>query len=500
MNRKLDESSPERTSHQQQSLADRSNKQLASTSTTDSEATTREHTIGNKRPRLADEESVVLQEATNGTPPDRLIDHGRSVQLPSDQSCKPNLRPETPQESSAIDHHLVSKAFHANHSEADRGSNLALLMSSSFTIDPYRHLTPHWDQPHRMDTLPSPFRPTGTTNAYVSNNLERQHITAGSDDVLPPLRASHSCSATDIHQHHQSLPQQNQQLHPIDSQTTASTTTATSHQEVQSMLQHPSFSAMVPGLHGRQVLSMPTPALNATAAHLMVMAASAGLSVGLSVGPQQATALFMAQTTVPYLAGAVNLQNQPQAAPHNAVTSSLADTYKRGPMLYIPTDDDVLSENQVMLRKQIEFFEAPLDEVGKTTSGRRRPIMLNQVGIQCRHCASSLPARYRQKGAVYYPAKLTGIYQASQNMAVTHLANLCQHIDDQTKKQLQVYQQARSATGHGGKQYWADTAKAQGIVEAAEGGLRFATTSLHLNSSSGHMMNTSMNTTMPPPT
>jgi hypothetical protein len=214
--------------------------------------------------------------------------------------------------------------------------------------------------------------------------------------------------------------------------------------------------------------------INATAAHLMAMAAAAGIS---SHQQQQVMNMLMAsqQPTAgaPIPGGGITaVSQQPQTL---AGFVGLSGPPRRGPLLYMPTDDDVLSENQILLRRQVEFFEAALDDVGKTTSGRRRPIMLSQVGIQCRHCGD-VPARYRQKGAIYYPAKLAGIYQAAQNMAVTHLTTLCQHIDEQTKEQLKAYQEGRSVTGHGGKQYWAGTARAQGVVEAEEGGLQFVST------------------------
>jgi hypothetical protein len=220
-----------------------------------------------------------------------------------------------------------------------------------------------------------------------------------------------------------------------------------------------------------QYPGVPPNAINATAAHLMAMAAAAGIS---SHQQQQAMNMLMVSpqpTSVAALPGGgmTALSQQPQTL---AGFVGLNGPPRRGPLLYIPTDDDVLSENQILLRRQVEFFEAALDDVGKTTSGRRRPIMLSQVGIQCVHCGG-LPARYRQKGAIYYPAKLAGIYQAAQNMAVTHLTTLCQHIDEETKEQLKAYQEGRSVTGHGGKQYWAGTARAQGVIEAGEGGLRF---------------------------
>eukprot|EP00548_Thalassiothrix_antarctica_P019937 CAMPEP_0194193742 /NCGR_PEP_ID=MMETSP0154-20130528/75202_1 /TAXON_ID=1049557 /ORGANISM="Thalassiothrix antarctica, Strain L6-D1" /LENGTH=485 /DNA_ID=CAMNT_0038918107 /DNA_START=162 /DNA_END=1620 /DNA_ORIENTATION=+ len=144
----------------------------------------------------------------------------------------------------------------------------------------------------------------------------------------------------------------------------------------------------------------------------------------------------------------------------------------QGPLLYISTDDEVLSDYQILLRKQIEFFEASFSDVGKTSCGRRRPIMMNQVGIRCYHC-KFVPIEDRKNGTIYYPSKLTSIYQAAQNMTVTHLLRNCHLIDENIKKQLQTYQQGPSTTGHGGKKYWAETAKAQGIKESNEGYLQF---------------------------
>jgi hypothetical protein len=147
----------------------------------------------------------------------------------------------------------------------------------------------------------------------------------------------------------------------------------------------------------------------------------------------------------------------------------------RGPLLHFPTDNEFLSEKQIFIRKQIEFFEAGLGEVGKTTSGRKRPIIREQVGIQCRHCAV-IPMRYRERGAVYFPSKLIGVYQAAQNMVSTHMITLCRHIDRESKETLISFMQTRSCTGHGGKVYWAETAKAQNVLELeTEGGLRFET-------------------------
>lgn len=80
--------------------------------------------------------------------------------------------------------------------------------------------------------------------------------------------------------------------------------------------------------------------------------------------------------------------------------------------LYMSCDDESLSEYQCLVRKQIEIFEAMKDDVDSNAQGRNRPIVLGQVGIRCRHC-TMLPPKHRARGAVYYPAKLQGLYQGN---------------------------------------------------------------------------------------
>lgn len=142
------------------------------------------------------------------------------------------------------------------------------------------------------------------------------------------------------------------------------------------------------------------------------------------------------------------------------------------PILYMPCDDEILSDHQILLRKQIEFFEAQPEDVETVTPGRRKGIVLGQVGIRCIHCAG-IPPQRRTKGTVYYPAKYKGLYQAAQNMAASHLCEACENINPLVKEELRAYQTGKSTSGHGGKQYWSDAAKVQGIIETEEG-LRFS--------------------------
>jgi len=138
--------------------------------------------------------------------------------------------------------------------------------------------------------------------------------------------------------------------------------------------------------------------------------------------------------------------------------------------LYISCDDDSLSDYQCLVRKNIELFEARREDVESNAQGRNRPIVMGQVGIRCGHC-TMLPPKHRARGAVYYPAKLYGLYQAAQNMASSHLCEHCQHVPASIRAELLKLKDRKSSAG-GGKKYWADGVRVLGVFED-EDGLRF---------------------------
>lgn len=150
--------------------------------------------------------------------------------------------------------------------------------------------------------------------------------------------------------------------------------------------------------------------------------------------------------------------------------------FMRNPLMRAPSnsiglglscDNDNLSEYQILVRKQLELFEAQPEDVESNTQGRKKQLVLGQVGLRCRHCAH-LPLRNRGKGAVYYPAKLQGVYQAAQNMASSHLCEACTVIEDPLKMELKKLRERRD-TASGGKQYWADGARVLGLYETEDG-------------------------------
>lgn len=160
----------------------------------------------------------------------------------------------------------------------------------------------------------------------------------------------------------------------------------------------------------------------------------------------------------PLLNGAVGAQRN---------FSGPVGTHQIGIPLASSCDNDHLSEYQILVRKQLIIFEATMEDVHSGTQGRKKKVVYQQVGIQCRHCAG-FPTRQRGRGAVYYPYKLQGIYQACQNMATSHLCESCQCIPPSMKQQLRNLREMRH-TASGGKQYWAEAARAMGLQETANG-------------------------------
>jgi hypothetical protein len=138
-----------------------------------------------------------------------------------------------------------------------------------------------------------------------------------------------------------------------------------------------------------------------------------------------------------------------------------------GITMWLPGDHYMLSEYQVTVRQHLEIFEAEQEDFESNNQGRKRQVVPGQAGIRCRHC-SNLPLRNRGRGAVYFPLKLSYIYQAAQNMASIHLSDCCSQIPSDVKQKLRDLRHRRD-TALGGKKYWAEAGSASGLYETEEG-------------------------------
>lgn len=170
--------------------------------------------------------------------------------------------------------------------------------------------------------------------------------------------------------------------------------------------------------------------------------------------------------------------------------------------LSLSTDRSTLSEYQCLIREQIDLFAAKQADIDCSAQGRNRPIVIDQVGIRCRHC-SPLPSSRRSRGAVYFPAKLSGLYvlscfcvavcyfrisvpfsrmphnadilfcthfvstryQASQNMVLNHFSTSCQSLPPQVREEMLRLKQRKTYVLGGGKEYWARGGEIRNIIE-----------------------------------
>jgi hypothetical protein len=108
-------------------------------------------------------------------------------------------------------------------------------------------------------------------------------------------------------------------------------------------------------------------------------------------------------------------KNDPEPDPPSVVPQDLPDPRpgKFPAVLFCEADEERLTSYQCLLRKQLELFEADMEDVRHSTrQGRTAPIKFGQVGVRCRHCASSKVSA-GTKGASYYSQTIDGIYQVS---------------------------------------------------------------------------------------
>ena len=143
------------------------------------------------------------------------------------------------------------------------------------------------------------------------------------------------------------------------------------------------------------------------------------------------------------------------------------------PVILCLSDDSLkLSEHQVLLRQQIQVFRATQHDISTHTRGRNKPILINQVGIRCRHCAH-LPISKRQRGSAYFPASTIGLYQAAQNMSTTHIqCGLCSEMPESLKTQFANLLGRKNICSGAGRKHWAKRAEILGLFDTPDG-IRF---------------------------
>lgn len=129
-----------------------------------------------------------------------------------------------------------------------------------------------------------------------------------------------------------------------------------------------------------------------------------------------------------------------------------------------PKDRDFVSPYQAIVRECLEFFQTGPGDVFSNIHGRNNEIRIGQIGVRCKYCAHR-PVHWRGRGCLYFPSRVSGVYQAAQNVANNHLADSCPDVPKDVKEQLDQLRGRSSAKRGGGKKYWEDTCRSLGLYE-----------------------------------
>lgn len=151
------------------------------------------------------------------------------------------------------------------------------------------------------------------------------------------------------------------------------------------------------------------------------------------------------------------------------VSTSSRSWFDGSTSLSIPsTDSEWLSTLNCFIRGEcVEAFSATEDDVAKVS--KRGRITSQQVGIRCCFCKHR-PKDEALSAATSYPVSMAGIYESVKRWQKFHL-EVCQDIPPTTRAKLQELASSNSWVPTT-RQYWADSAKALGMVDTQDG-IRF---------------------------
>ena len=143
------------------------------------------------------------------------------------------------------------------------------------------------------------------------------------------------------------------------------------------------------------------------------------------------------------------------------------------PMAMVPDDAMYLTENQQLIRKNMELFSATAIDL-KGNSYRKSPVVVGRVGFRCMHCAKAFRNGAISKmppASVSFPKNFTALYNLAIQKQQMHI-NLCRHVPSEMKEGGKS--RKRRMTTVPALAYWQISCRRLGIVELQNNsGLRF---------------------------
>jgi len=107
-----------------------------------------------------------------------------------------------------------------------------------------------------------------------------------------------------------------------------------------------------------------------------------------------------------------------------------------------------------------------------TEGGEYENAEVGQIGLRCKFCAK-LPLKSRPKGHVYFPDTISAIHQCVTDLQRRHFLS-CNEIPDDLRKSYKSLRGFAAKAEGETQQYWIDSAREVGLIDAIEnGGVRY---------------------------
>jgi len=137
-------------------------------------------------------------------------------------------------------------------------------------------------------------------------------------------------------------------------------------------------------------------------------------------------------------------------------------------LLAMPTDQDCLNETLCILRNNIEVFTATEEDAKVPAPGRKKPVLVGQVGLRCVYCRCQ-DSKDRTKRHTCFPTSMKRIYRSIMDMKLDHFKD-CPHVPAGLKARMEELDGGKQKRGNSTiVSYVVNTAKMLGIMDRTGG-------------------------------
>lgn len=137
-------------------------------------------------------------------------------------------------------------------------------------------------------------------------------------------------------------------------------------------------------------------------------------------------------------------------------------------LLCLPEDRISLSETLCIVRENVEVFSATEADVKAPAPGRKRPVIVGQVGLRCIHCRAATHQSEKVKRAVCFPSSVKRIYRTVIDMKLDHF-KACRFVPIELKLKLEELRATNARSTGTTMTYFLQAAKRMGMSDGGNG-------------------------------